>query len=64
MIDILIIVGIVYLIGLALTIVVGNTISKSWNDVIGFCLVSGIAVLWPVMVPAIIYEEYKDRKSK
>jgi len=64
MIDILIIIGIVYLIGLVLTIIVGNTIGKSWNDVIGFCIVSGIAVLWPVMVPAIIYEEYKDRKSK
>ncbi len=64
MIDILIIVGIAYLIGLALTIVVGNTIGKSWNEPIGFCIVAGVAVLWPVLVPAIIYEEYKDRKSK
>lgn len=64
MIDILINVGIVYLIGLVLTIIVGNTIGKSWNEPLGFCIVAGVAVLWPVLVPALIYEEYKGWKSK
>lgn len=64
MINFLIIVVIVYLIGLILTIIVGNTIEKSWNEPIGFCIVSGVAVLWPVLVPAIMYEKYKIRNKK
>jgi hypothetical protein len=64
MLEFISVISIVYFIGLVLTIIVGNTIGKSWNEPLGFCIVAGVAVLWPVLVPALIYEEYKDWKTK
>jgi predicted ferric reductase len=58
------IVCIIYVVGLVLTLVISNTMEKSWNEPIGFFINSGFAVLWFILIPMLIVEKIRDRKNK
>jgi len=63
MLEVIGLICIVYMIGLVLTLVVGNTIGGSWNEPMGFCIIAGMSVLWFIFVPMIVYDKWKDRKN-